>query len=131
LGGVLTLLISSTGQGLALTLFLIFDGPVSLFVVSAIFGLVQGGLVPSYAVIVREFLPPREAGARVGFVIMATIIGMALGGWVSGWIYDQTASYQLAFLNGIVWNVANIAIMLFILSRAGRSRPGVSNAVPV
>ncbi len=82
------------------------------------FGLSQGGIVPSYAVIVREHMPAREAGARVGFVLMATIMGMALGGWMSGWIYDVTGSYQMAFWNGILWNGLNIAIMLWLLGRS-------------
>ena len=89
--------------------------------VSFIFGLSQGGIIPSYAIIVREYLPAREAGQRMGVVIMATIIGMALGGWMSGWIYDLTGSYQAAFLNGIAWNLGNVAIAFFILYRARRS----------
>ncbi len=123
LGGVMTLLIGSTLQCIALFLYLPFDGMVSLYVVSLIFGLSQGGIVPSYAVIVREYMPAKEAGARVGFVIMATIVGMALGGWMSGWIYDMTGSYQLAFLNGIGWNLVNIAIIgaiLYSTRRRGR-----------
>lgn len=120
LGGVKTLLIGSTLQCLALFLYLPFDGLVSLYVVSAIFGLSQGGIVPSYAVIVREYMPAKEAGARVGFVMMSTILGMALGGWMSGWIYDVTGNYQMAFWNGIVWNFLNVGIMLLILTR---SRP--------
>lgn len=122
LGGVLTLLIGSVLQMLALFLYLPAGGLVSLYVVSLVFGLAQGGIVPAYALIVREYMPAREAGARVGFVIMATILGMALGGWMSGWIHDLTGSYQLAFLNGIVWNTLNIAIMLFILTRTLRPR---------
>lgn len=122
LGGVMTLLIGSGLQCLALFLYLPYTGLVSLYVVSLIFGLSQGGIVPSYAVIVREYLPAREAGARVGFVIMATIIGMALGGWMSGWIYDMTGSYRAAFLNGIAWNFLNIGIMLLILARTRRGR---------
>ncbi len=78
--------------------------------------------MPSYAVIVREYLPASEAGARVGFVIMATILGMALGGWMSGWIYDLTGTYQAAFLNGIAWNVLNIGIIVVILLRGQRGR---------
>ena len=104
LGGVLTLLIGSSLQMIALFLYLPASGLVSLYVVSLIFGLSQGGIVPSYAIIVREYLPPKEAGAKVGFVIMATIVGMALGGWMSGWIYDLTGSYRLAFINGIAFN---------------------------
>ncbi|MEM9635165.1 MAG: MFS transporter [Pseudomonadota bacterium] len=121
IGGVRTLLISSVLQCAALFLFIPFNGLASLYLVSLIFGLSQGGIVPNYAVIVREYLPAREAGQRVGLVIMSTILGMALGGWLSGLIYDLTGSYQAAFLNGIAWNVLNMAIMVFILMR-GRTR---------
>ncbi|MES0810693.1 MFS transporter [Roseibium sp. SCPC15] len=118
IGGVRTLLISSVLQCAALFLFIPFNGLASLYLVSLIFGLSQGGIVPNYAVIVREYLPAREAGQRVGLVIMSTILGMALGGWLSGLIYDLTGSYQAAFLNGIAWNVLNMAIMVFILMRS-------------
>ncbi|MWB76530.1 MFS transporter [Pseudooceanicola sp. 216_PA32_1] len=120
LGGVRTLLIGSFLQFLALILYLPSGGLTSLYLVSLVFGLSQGGIVPSYAVIVREFLPARQAGARVGFVIMGTILGMALGGWMSGWIYDVTGSYRMAFLNGIAFNALNLGIMLLILLRATR-----------
>jgi MFS family permease len=123
IGGVRTLLIGSVLQGLALLLYLPFDGLTSLYVVSLMFGLSQGGIVPSYAIIVREYLPAAEAGRRIGFVIMATILGMALGGWMSGWIYDVTGSYQMAFLNGIAWNALNVLIVVMILLRT--RRPGL------
>jgi MFS family permease len=123
LGGVRTLLIGSALQCLALFLYLPSGGLTSLFVVSLVFGLAQGGIVPSYAVIVREYMPSAEAGRRVGFVMMATIAGMAIGGWMSGWIYDLTGSYHMAFLNGIAWNFLNIGIMVLILLRT-RTRTG-------
>ena len=75
---------------------------------SILFGLFQGGIVPSYAIIVREFFPPAEAGERVGICIAATLVGMALGGWMSGAIFDWTGSYRAAFLNGIAWNLLNL-----------------------
>lgn len=121
LGGVRTLLIGSVMQCLALFLYIPFDGLMSLYVVSLVFGLAQGGIVPCYAIIVREYLPAREAGRRVGLVIMATVIGMALGGWLSGYIHDITGSYQAAFINGIAWNLLNISIMTMLLMR-GRKR---------
>ncbi len=117
IGGLRTLLLGSVLQGLALLLFLPFDGLVSLYVISALFGLFQGGIVPSYAIIVREHFPPAEAGARVGTVIMATLFGMALGGWMSGKVFDLTGSYHAAFINGIGWNLLNLTIALFLLSR--------------
>lgn len=121
LGGVRTLLIGSVLQTVGLILYLPSSGLTSLYIVSLVFGLSQGGIVPSYAVIVREYMPAREAGARTGFVIMATILGMALGGWMSGWIYDLTGSYQMAFVNGIAWNLLNVGIVLLVLLR-GRPR---------
>ncbi len=117
IGGIRTLLLGSVLQCVGLLLYLPFDGLASLYVVSLVFGLSQGGIVPSYVIIVREYLPAREAGQRVGLVIMATIVGMALGGWLSGWIYDLTGSYQAAFVNGIAWNVLNISIMAAVLWR--------------
>jgi len=117
LGGLRTLLIGSVLQMLALALYLPSDGLASLYLVSLIFGLAQGGIVPAYALIVRETMPAKEAGARVGLVIMATIWGMALGGWMSGWIYDVTGSYAMAFVNGIAWNALNVAIILTFLWR--------------
>jgi MFS family permease len=119
IGGLRTLLLGSVLQGIALLLFLPFDGLVSLYLVSALFGLFQGGIVPAYAVIVREFFPAGEAGMRVGTVLMATVFGMALGGWMSGLIYDLTGSYQTAFLNGILWNLLNVAIAVGLLRRSG------------
>jgi MFS family permease len=110
IGGIKTLLLGSVLQGIALLAFLPFDGMVPLYVISATFGLFQGGIVPSYAIIVREHFSPKEVGERVGSVIMATLLGMALGGWLSGWIFDMTGSYKAAFVNGIAWNLLNVSI---------------------
>ena len=121
IGGVKTLLIGSVLQCLALFAYIPFDGLASLYVVSLVFGLSQGGIVPSYAIIVREYLPARQAGSR-RLVIMATIVGMAFGGWLSGYVYDLTGSYEAAFLNGIAWNMLNIVIMILILWRTGTRR---------
>jgi MFS family permease len=118
IGGLRTLLLASSLQLVALFLFLPFNGLVSLYVISALFGLFQGGIVPSYAIIVREYFPAREAGARVGAVITATLFGMALGGWMSGVIFDLTGSYRAAFVNGILFNLVNVSIAWWLLRRA-------------
>ncbi len=122
IGALYTLLLGSSLQAVALCLYIPFDGLASLYVVSALFGLFQGGIVPSYALIVRDYFSPKEAGARVGVVLMATLFGMALGGWLSGVIFDFTGSYQAAFLNGIAWNLLNVAIVLFLLWRRRKGR---------
>jgi predicted MFS family arabinose efflux permease len=118
IGGVRTLLLGSLLQGLALFMYLWFDGLVSLYVISALFGLFQGGIVPSYAIIVRESMPASEAATRVGMVIFASVIGMSFGGWVSGVIFDATGSYAAAFINGLGWNALNITIVASLLLRA-------------
>jgi MFS family permease len=122
IGGLYTLLISSVLQGAALFLYLWFDGLTSLYVISALFGLFQGGIVPSYAIIIREYFPPQEAGTRVGLTIMATLFGMALGGWLSGLIFDLTGSYRAAFANGLAWNLLNGAIAVWLIWRSGATR---------
>jgi len=118
IGGIRTLMIGSVAQGAALMFYLFFDGLTSLYIISAMFGLFQGGIVPSYAIIVRESMPASEAATRVGIVILASVVGMSFGGWVSGVIFDATGSYGAAFLNGIGWNALNVTIMFALLMRA-------------
>lgn len=123
IGGIRTLLLGSALQGIALLLFLPYDGLVPLYVISAMFGLFQGGIVPAYAIIVREHFAPQEAGAKVGMVILATLIGMALGGWLSGWVFDITGSYHAAFINGIGWNLLNLSIASWLYWRVRKGQP--------
>jgi MFS family permease len=120
IGGLRTLLLGSVLQGVALLLFIPFDGLLSLYVISALFGLFQGGIVPSYAIIVREHFPPAEAGTRVGAVLTATLFGMALGGWMSGKVFDLTGSYHAAFVNGVGWNLLNLGIVLLLITLTRR-----------
>jgi len=119
-GGVKTLLLGSTLQCIALVVYMIDDSLNSLYLASALFGLFQGGIVPSYAIIVREYFPPKEAGFRVSLAISSTLIGMALGGWMGGVLFDMTGSYRAAFINGIAWNVMNGAVAFWLLTRQNR-----------
>ncbi|WWP77768.1 MFS transporter [Bradyrhizobium sp. 26S5] len=118
IGGIRTLLIGSIAQGSALLFYLFFDSLTSLYVISAMFGLFQGGIVPSYAIIVREAMPASEAATRIGIVIFASVFGMSFGGWISGVIFDATGSYAAAFANGLAWNLLNVSIILLLLMRA-------------
>jgi MFS family permease len=120
IGGLPTLLIGVIAQGFALLFYLFFDSLSSLYLISAMFGLFQGGIVPSYAIIVRESMPAREAATRVGYGVLASVVGMSLGGWISGVIFDSTGSYAAAFLNGLGWNALNITIIAALLLRARR-----------
>ena len=118
IGGIRTLLVGSIAQATALLLYLFFDGLTSLYIISAMFGLFQGGIVPSYAIIVREAMPAAEAATRVGIIIFASVFGMSFGGWISGVIFDATGSYAAAFVNGLAWNALNIIIMAALLIRS-------------
>jgi MFS family permease len=118
IGGLRTLLLGSALQGIALTLFLPFDGLVSLYVISALFGLFQGGIVPAYAIIVREYFDRAEAGSRVAAVLTATLVGMAAGGYLTGVIFDLTGSYRAAFVHGLAWNLVNVSIATWLLRRS-------------
>lgn len=126
IGGIPTLLVGSLAQGFALVFYLFFDSLTSLYLISAMFGLFQGGIVPSYAIIVREAMPASEAATRVGIVIFASVFGMSFGGWVSGVIFDATGSYAAAFANGVAWNALNISIVVLLLirSRMGAVKTG-------
>ncbi len=126
-GGIKTLLLGSTLQCVALVFYLVDDSINSLYLASALFGLFQGGIVPSYAIIVREYFPPKEAGFRVGLAISSTLIGMALGGWMGGVLFDMTGSYRAAFINGIAWNLLNGAIAWWLLFRQNRRNVFAAN----
>jgi len=129
-GGFPTLIVGSVLQAVALALYIPFDSLPALYLISAFFGIVQGGIVPSYAIVIREHFPPAEAGAKFGLVLGSTIAGMALGGWVSGAIFDMTGSYRAAFINGVAWNILNIVIVLWLMmrARARRTEPALAPA---
>ena len=129
-GGVMTLLIGATLQCIALVFYLIDDGLTSLYIASALFGLFQGGIVPSYAIIVREYFPPSEAATRVSLAISSTLIGMALGGWMGGVLFDMTGSYRAAFLNGIAWNVMTVLPRLVAADAPDAARRGRLKEIP-
>ena len=129
IGGIGTLIIGSTLQCLALLFYVPFDGLASLYLVTALFGLAQGGIVPSYALIVRDHFPAREAGTRISLVLTMTVLGMALGGWLSGVIFDYTGSYKMAFLHGIAWNLVNMAIAFWFM--IGKLRPKILHPITI
>jgi MFS family permease len=122
LGGLTTLAILSALQAVATFPFILLDDLAALYAMSAIFGLFHGGLIPMYAVVVREYFSPHEAGMRVGMVLGATLLGMALGGWMSGIIFDLTGSYRATFINAVIWNLFNFFILLWLASRRRRTR---------
>jgi len=122
IGSLKTLFLVSSLQAVTMLPYTTFDGLVSLYAISGAYGVFQGGIIPMYAIIVREYFSPHEAGARVGGVVGATQLGMALGGWMSGAIFDLTGSYRATFVNAFIWNLFNLSIVLWLLSRRQAQR---------
>ncbi len=125
IGGLRTLLLGSVLQALVLVAFLGADGLTVLYAVSAAFGLSQGGIVPSYTIIIRTFFPANEAGRRVGLSMLFTFMGMALGGWMAGALFDLTGSYTASFINAVAFNILNMAIVATLVQRQ-RARRGAA-----
>ena len=116
IGGLRTLVFGSIGQAVTIAFFIPVDGLVELYVACALFGLSQGGIVPSYALIVRRYFLAGEAGWRLGWIMLFTMLGMAFGGWLAGLLFDLTGGYTVAFAVAIVFNVVNLLIAgLFLL----------------
>ena len=129
IGALKTLFIGSALQAFALALYLPSTSLASIYAVSAFFGLVQSGIVPCYAMIVREYFPAREAGERIGYAITSTLVGMALGGWLTGLAFDLTGSYRAAILHGVAWNGLNLLIAGWLLTRRAPRPPSAPAAV--
>ena len=124
-GGLVALLVFSGLQTAAMLLYAVVDGMLALYTISALFGIGYGGISVCYPVLVREHLPPTEVGRRLGIILLFGTLGMALGGWLAGYIFDSTGSYTPAFLVGATFNVANLIIVLGLISRtrAGGGAP--------
>ena len=119
IGGVATLLLGSTLQLAVLIAFLTGNSLVFLYGISIAFGLSQGGIVPSYTIILRAFFPPKQAGWRISTSFLFTVAGMAFGGWVAGLLYDLTGSYTVSFLNAIGFNILNLWIAASLIKKSG------------
>ena len=116
-GGLVALLAFSGLQTAALLLYAVVDGMLALYAVSVLFGLGYGGINICYPVLVREHLPPAEAGRRLGVILLFGTLGMALGGWLAGYLFDSTGSYTSAFLVGAAFNVTNLVIVFGLINR--------------
>lgn len=116
-GGLQTLLWSSLVQATALAGFLLTEDHAALFAISAVFGIGLSGLLPAYVITVREYYPVEEANWRIPAVLFAGLSGMAVGGWGAGFLYDAFAGYLPAFAVGMAFNLANLAVLLFLVSQ--------------
>jgi len=119
IGGLATLVLGSALQVAVLIAFLTGNSLVFLYGISIAFGLSQGGIVPSYTIILRAFFPPKQAGWRISTSFLFTVAGMAFGGWIAGLLYDLTGSYTVSFLNAIGFNILNLWVAASLLKKSG------------
>jgi MFS family permease len=121
MGGLVTVLLASLGQAVAMSGFLMTQDEVGLFTVSAIFGLGFGGLIPGYVLAIRDLFPASEASWRIPAVLFPGSIGMATGGWLAGLMYDHFGYYLPAFAAGVAFNVLNLAVIGLLVVRRNRA----------
>ena len=123
-GGMRALLIFSLAQTIMLTIFTITHSLWALYVVAALFGLGYGGLFPVYTVAIRDHLPIGEIGRRTGVVFFVGAVAMGIGGWLGGYLFDQTGSYTAPFLLGAGFNAANVILVIYMIYRLRDVLPG-------
>jgi MFS family permease len=122
IGGLRTVMVGSACQALAIACFLLTQDEVGLFAISAAFGLGFSGIIPAYAVTIRELYPSAEASWRIPLILFTGMSGMAFGSWFAGVLYDHFAYYAPAFATGVAFNVANLAVVAFLVVRMSGSR---------
>jgi MFS family permease len=120
IGGLGTLLAGSACQALAIAAFAATQDEFGLFAVSAAYGLGFSGIVPAYVLAVRELFLSAEASWRVPTVLFISMSGMAFGGWFAGALYDHFGFYAPAFAAGALFNVANLVVIGFLVTRQVR-----------
>ena len=123
-GGMRALLIFAAVQAIMLTVFTFTHQLWVLYVVAALFGLGYGGLFPVYAVAIRDHLPVAEVGRRTGVVFFVGAVAMGFGGWLGGYLFDQTGSYSSPFLIGALFNAGTVILVLYLMHRLKGFLPG-------
>jgi MFS family permease len=128
IGGLRTVMAGSACQAGAIAAFLLTQNEVGLFVIAGIYGLGFSGIIPSYAVTIRDLFPSAEASWRIPAVLFTGMSGMAVGSWLSGWIFDYFGSYAPAFAMGVVFNLVNLILIGFLVMRLPRRGPVLAPA---
>jgi len=103
-------------QAVAVSLYLVTRELAGFYGVALVFGFAYGGVMPLYAILVREYFGARIMGTVFGAVAFVSTLGMALGPWAGGWLYDAFGSYFWLFTGSFGIGLGAVAI-------AGTFRP--------
>ena len=120
IGGLRAIMLGSACQAVTLALFLVTQDELGLFAVAAAFGLGFAGIVPNYILAARSLFPSSEASWRVPVMMFGGLLGMAAGGWMGGLVFDAYGSYAPSFALGVVFNLLNLLVIGYLVSRLPR-----------
>ena len=112
LGAKPTLVAGLTIQAVAVSLYVFSDTTTSFYALSMLFGIAYGGVMPLYAILVREYFGARVMGTAFGAVAMISTFGMAIGPWAGGWVYDAFGSYFWLYIGSFGIGLGAVAIAL-------------------
>ncbi len=84
-------------QAPAILLYVVIRGTASFYLLGLVFGVSYGGVMPLYALLTREYFGQRAMGGAYGAIYMLQAIGMGLGAYGGGWLYDRLGGYGWAF----------------------------------
>jgi len=118
IGGLRTVFLGSAIQAAMLFVMAFTESLPGLLLVSAVFGIGYGGIIPIYAIAVRDHFPLAGAARRIAVLYFFGLFAMALGSWFGGWMFDQTGSYRPAFVLGSLANFGNLLLLGVLIWRA-------------
>lgn len=110
LGAKRVLIVGLAIQAAAVGLYLVTRELAGFYALALMFGLAYGGVMPLYAIVVREYFGARIMGATFGAVAFASTLGMALGPWLGGVLYDSFGSYAWLFVGSSGIGLGAVAI---------------------
>ena len=125
IGGIRALLLASAGQTVMIFWFSQMTAPAGFYLIAVLFGLGYGGVIPAYAIIIREYFTLHRVGMTVGLVFFFGNLGMGLGGFLGGFLFDLSGTYTLSYATGAATGTVNLLIVGSLLYFLSTQRPAL------
>lgn len=123
IGGRRSLLLCSGIQTSMVLGFLMSQDLLAFYIVAALFGIGYGGIIPQYPILCREFYGTKALGRLFGSVTLFGTSGMATGGYLGGFLFDQSGGYTLPLMVAFIFGGINFLIALSLVLRQTPSFP--------
>lgn len=127
-GAKRTLVAALALQAPAILVYVGIGGTQSFYLLAIVFGLAYGGVMPLYALITREYFGQRAMGGAYGAIYMLQAIGMGLGTFGGGYLYDRLGDYAAMFTSAAA--IAAAATLLSLALRSPRATFQTSSPAP-